>query len=58
MHGCGYGESFPMSTLRWTFRDDDAMNIIRQDFETFNWEFPFYQAADGAFKNNGIDGRY
>lgn len=58
MHGCGYGESFPMSALRWTLGDDDAMNIIRQDFETFNWGLTFYQAADGPFKNNDIDGRY
>jgi hypothetical protein len=34
------------------------MNIIRQDFETFNWGLTFYQAADGPFKNNDIDGRY
>lgn len=38
--------------------DDDAVYIIRQDFETFNWELTFYQAADGPFKNNDIDGRY
>jgi hypothetical protein len=45
-----------MSALRWTFGYDDTMNIIRQDFETFNWELTFYQAADGPFKNNDIDG--
>jgi len=38
--------------------DDDAVYIIRQDFETFNWELTLYQAADGPFKNNDIDGRY
>jgi len=38
--------------------DDDVMNIIRQDFKTFNWELTFYQAADGPLKNNDIDGRY
>jgi hypothetical protein len=31
--------------------------IIRHDFETFNWELTFYQAADGPFKKNDIDGQ-
>ena len=58
MNGCGYIESFPMSALRLTFGDDNTVYIIRQDFETFNWKLIFYQAADGPFKSNDIDGRY
>jgi hypothetical protein len=32
--------------------DDDAVYIIRHDYETLKWELTFYQAADGPFKNN------
>ena len=39
-------------------RDDNAVYIIRHDFETFNWELTFYQTADGPFRNNDIDGKY
>ena len=36
--------------------DDQAVYIIRHDFETWNWELTFYQAAKDLFDTTADNG--